>query len=258
MRDHLLGIPIDILSFNETINIAIEAIEKKKLTHHVALNAAKLVYARRDEILYQDIADSDIVGIDGAGIILAARLLGMPARERVAGVDLMEKLLAICAERGFRPFLLGARQEILEEAVFRSKQYWPKLHFAGFRNGYFTSDEEGEIVSEIVKSKADCLFIGMPTPKKERFLSRYRDQLGVPFIMGVGGGIDVLAGHVKRAPKFMQRAGFEWLYRIYQEPRRMWRRYFHTNLLFAGIVFRAFFLRIFCTGSSFFKINLER
>ncbi|HWJ20699.1 MAG TPA: WecB/TagA/CpsF family glycosyltransferase, partial [Geobacterales bacterium] len=98
--------------------------------------------------------------------------------------------------------------------------------------------EEGEVVEQIIKSKADCLFIAMPTPRKERFLAAYRDHLGVPFIMGVGGSLDVIAGHVQRAPPNMQSMGLEWLYRVYQEPRRMWWRYVKTNTLFAGILIR--------------------
>ena len=104
-------------------------------------------------------------------------------------------------------------------------------------------EQEPEVVAEIMSSRADCLFIGMPTPRKERFLAKYRDQLGVPFIMGVGGSFDVLAGYVKRAPPFMQAAGLEWLYRIYQEPRRMWWRYMRTNALFAATMVRAILQR---------------
>ena len=101
----------------------------------------------------------------------------------------------------------------------------PNIRFAGMRDGYFAADREKEVVEEIRNSGADCLFIAMPTPRKERFLSAYRDQLQVPFIMGVGGSFDVLAGDVTRAPPLMQKSGLEWLYRIYQEPSRMWWRY---------------------------------
>src|SRR5262249_34590507 len=106
-------------------------------------------------------------------------------------------------------------------------------------------------------SKADCLFIGMPTPRKERFLHQYRDMLGVPFIMGVGGGLDVLAGHVRRAPVVMQNAGLEWLYRIYQEPRRMWWRYASTNIIFAGLVGKALLGRLPPARRGANKIGVE-
>lgn len=250
MRYELLGIPIDALTFRETVRRALLAMERRELTQHVAINAAKLVNARKNPELRQDIIDSHIVGIDGMGIVWAARLLGIRVPERVAGVDLMERLLELCAERGLRPYFLGARQDVLEMAAARARKRWPGLTFAGIRNGYFSSGEEPGIVQAIRDSAADCLFIGMPTPRKERFLRRYRQELGVPFIMGVGGGIDVLAGHVRRAPLVMQRGGLEWLYRIYQEPGRMWQRYAATNCVFVGLVARAVFARLFAAGPS--------
>lgn len=250
MRYELLGIPIDALTFRETVGRALLAMERKELTQHVAINAAKVVNARKNPELRQDIADSHIVGVDGMAIVWAARLLGIRVPERVAGVDLMEALLAQCARRGLRPYFLGARQDVLENAVARAHRRWPGLDVAGFRNGYFRPEAEAGIVRAIRDSGADCLFIGMPTPRKERFLRRHRQELGVPFIMGVGGGIDVLAGHVRRAPLLMQRAGLEWLYRIYQEPGRMWHRYATTNVVFAGLVARALIARLFAAAPS--------
>lgn len=257
MRSELLGVPIDSLTFDETVSSAIHAMRSGKLTQHVAINVAKLVKARQDPELWRDIAESDIVGIDGMGIVWAARALGIPVPERVAGVDLMERLLKICADEGFRPYFLGARQDVLRRAVGRAKKRWPGLEFAGYRNGYFHAGDERDIVTAIRSSGADCLFIGMPTPRKERFLHAYRDVLDVPFIMGVGGGIDVLAGHVRRAPVAMRRSGLEWLYRIYQEPGRMWWRYASTNARFAGLVARALAVRAVSGGPRARKIRVE-
>jgi N-acetylglucosaminyldiphosphoundecaprenol N-acetyl-beta-D-mannosaminyltransferase len=257
MRQELLGIPIDSLTFDETVARAVNAMRGRKLTQHVAINVAKLVKARHDPELRRDITESHIVGIDGMGIVLACRALGIAVPGRVAGVDLMERLLKICGDQGFRPYLLGARQEVLERAVAQSGVRWPGLKFAGYRNGYFSDAEEQHVVDAIRESGADCLFIGMPTPQKERFLHRHRETLGVPFIMGVGGGIDVLAGHVQRAPALMQRTGFEWLYRIYQEPRRMWRRYASTNIAFAGLLTRALLSRALTGTPRTAKIGTE-
>jgi N-acetylglucosaminyldiphosphoundecaprenol N-acetyl-beta-D-mannosaminyltransferase len=205
---------------------------------HVALNVAKLVKTRTDAELRRDVVESDLVGIDGTGIVWGARALGIHIPERVAGVDLMQRLLAICARDSFRPYFLGARQAVLERAMAVATTRWPGLTFAGHHDGYFELEDEADIVADIQASGADCLFIAMPTPRKERFLHRYRRQLGVPFIMGVGGSFDVLAGAVRRAPPFMQRAGLEWLYRTWQEPRRMWWRYASTNAAYAGLIGR--------------------
>jgi N-acetylglucosaminyldiphosphoundecaprenol N-acetyl-beta-D-mannosaminyltransferase len=244
MRQELFGLPIDGLTYRETVDRAVAAMKNRTLTQHVALNVAKLVKARSDAELRRDIAESHIVGADGAGILLAARLLGLTVPERVAGVDLMQSLLAVCAEQGFRPYFLGARQDALERAMAVARGRWPGLTFAGARNGYYRAEEEAEIVAAIGESGADCLFIAMPTPQKERFLHRYREALGVPFIMGVGGSIDILACQIERAPLIVQRLGLEWLYRIYQEPGRMWWRYASTNAVFAGLLAKALIGRL--------------
>jgi N-acetylglucosaminyldiphosphoundecaprenol N-acetyl-beta-D-mannosaminyltransferase len=194
---------------------------------------------RSDPVLAADVMSSDIVGIDGMGIVFAARCLGIPIQERVAGIDLLIELLSVCAVEGFRPFFLGATNDVVHRAANEAVKRFPSLRFAGARNGYFKPDQETAIVAEIRNSGADCLFIGMPTPRKERFLASHRDSLGVPFIMGVGGSFDVLSGHVNRAPQTMQALGLEWLYRTYQEPRRMWWRYARTNALFGALLIRA-------------------
>jgi len=239
MRAELFGSPVDLLTKAETVDRARQAMLCKKPTRHVALHVAKLVNMRSDPVLAADVRNSDVVGIDGMGIVLAARLLGFRVPERVAGIDLFQELLAVCAKENFRPFFLGATPEVLSKAVVKATEKYPSIRFAGVRDGYFTADQEMEVVEEIRNSGADCLFIGMPTPRKERFLAAHRDQLGIPFVMGVGGSFDVLAGRVKRAPKVMQKFGFEWLYRTYQEPRRLWWRYFRTNSIFAGMMLSA-------------------
>jgi N-acetylglucosaminyldiphosphoundecaprenol N-acetyl-beta-D-mannosaminyltransferase len=109
---------------------------------------------------------------------------------------------------------------------------------AGFRNGYWTPEEEPAVVEEISKTRPDILFVAMSSPKKELFLGKWKGQLRVPFVMGVGGTFDVVAGLVKRAPKWMQRCGLEWSYRLAQEPRRMWRRYLVEDMAFFGLLWR--------------------
>jgi N-acetylglucosaminyldiphosphoundecaprenol N-acetyl-beta-D-mannosaminyltransferase len=236
MRAEFLGAPIDLLTFNETIDRAVEAMKKRVLVQHVAINVAKLVNMRHEPELRRDVSESHIAGVDGMGVVWGARLLGVPVPERVAGIDLMQQLLDVCAAQGFRPYFLGARKEVLERAIAEARRRWPRLEFAGWRDGYFRSDQERAVVEQIRQSGADCLFIGMSTPRKEHFLHQHRDRLGVPFIMGVGGSFDILSGIVARAPTSMQRLGLEWLHRTLQEPRRMWRRYLGTNLTFAGLL----------------------
>ena len=248
MREILLGCPIDILTMDETIERAHEAMRSRKRLQHVALNVAKLVNMRSDPVLAADVMSSDVVGIDGMGIVWAAHCFGLPVKERVAGIDLLTQILILCAEEGLKPYFLGATNDVVHRAAKQVLKKYPKICFAGVTDGYFKAEDEIEVVRQIRDSGADCLFIGMPTPRKERFLARHRDELNVPFIMGVGGSFDVLAGEVHRAPAGMRAHGFEWLYRVYQEPRRMWWRYAKTNTLFAGILMKAIVERYLGTG----------
>jgi N-acetylglucosaminyldiphosphoundecaprenol N-acetyl-beta-D-mannosaminyltransferase len=163
----------------------------------------------------------------------------------------MDAILGVAAEEGFHPYFLGAKEDVVERAAETAKARHPQLQFSGLHNGYFAEDEEPTIVADIARSHADCLFIGIPTPRKERFLNAHKNELGIPFIMGVGGSFDVMAGITNRAPLWMQRAGLEWLYRVWQEPRRMWYRYASTNSAFAWLLLVEF-------GRSFWRKREKR
>jgi N-acetylglucosaminyldiphosphoundecaprenol N-acetyl-beta-D-mannosaminyltransferase len=239
VRQYFLGVPIDGLTLSETIAAADRAIQTRQTLQHVCVNVAKLIAMRTDVELDRDVKSSHIVSADGMGIVWAARLLGLSLPERVPGIELMEGIIQLCATNGYRPYFLGARPDVLQRAIGNIKQQFPRLALAGSRDGYFRADEESEVVAAIKSSCADCLFIGMPTPKKERLLARHRDDLGVPFIMGVGGGLDVMAGYVRRAPRFVQGIGLEWLFRTAQEPLRLGPRYLVTNAAFAVIIAKA-------------------
>jgi N-acetylglucosaminyldiphosphoundecaprenol N-acetyl-beta-D-mannosaminyltransferase len=237
MRVELLGLPVDILGHGETVARALAAMRGETgRCQHVALNVAKLVNARRDAELDRDIRESDLVGIDGAGIALALRLQGHGNAPRVAGIDLFESLMEACAREGLKPYLLGAKPDVVADAARTLRRRHPGLLLAGYQHGYFRPDQEEEICARIARSGAHCLFVALPTPQKERFMHRHRDRLGVPFVMGVGGSFDVVAGRVQRAPRLWQRLGAEWAYRLAQEPRRLAGRYFRTNAVFAGLM----------------------
>ncbi|CAM5538788.1 N-acetylglucosaminyldiphosphoundecaprenol N-acetyl-beta-D-mannosaminyltransferase [Mycolicibacterium aubagnense] len=239
-RREFLGAPIHALTMAETLATIEEAIRLHRPLHHVVVNVATVVSMRQSAELHEDIAAADMVNVDGKGILWGARLCGVALPERVANYDVMINLFALCAERGYKPFLLGAEQHVLDAVATRLAKDYPSLVVAGRRNGYFKPEDEAGIVEAINASNADCLFVAMPTPNKERFLKRYRDKLKPSFVTGVGGGFDVYGGKVSRAPKFVQEAGLEWMFRLVQEPRRLWRRYYDTNTAYAGLLFREF------------------
>lgn len=244
-RVAFFGVPVDLLSMQETVAIAERAMAERRQTRHTALNVAKLIKMKSDPLLAEDVAGSDIIGIDGAGIAWGLSLFGIRAVERVAGVDLFENILALCARTGRRPYILGARQDILDRAMTEATRRFPGLTFAGSRNGYFKTDDVPGIVAQIRESGADALFVAMPTPHKERFLNAHSRELGVPFVMGVGGSVDVLAGHISRAPVAMQKLGLEWFHRMAKEPRKMFWRYASTNSAYLW-----WLLRSLLTGSN--------
>jgi N-acetylglucosaminyldiphosphoundecaprenol N-acetyl-beta-D-mannosaminyltransferase len=235
-RVRICGIPVDALTMEQTLALIDRAIQDKSPVHHVVVNAAKMVNAQKNAELKKSIVDCDIINADGKSIVWASRFLNCALPERVAGIDLMHNLVEMAAQKGYKIFLLGAEADVLQKVVdgYRSK-YGDQL-IAGFRNGYFKKDEESELAQQIATSKADMLFVAVTSPKKEIFLNTYKHILNVPFIMGVGGSFDVIAGKTKRAPIWMQHIGMEWFYRVLQEPKRMWKRYLFGNSEFIYLI----------------------
>jgi N-acetylglucosaminyldiphosphoundecaprenol N-acetyl-beta-D-mannosaminyltransferase len=238
-RADILGCPIDRLDMVATIAAVERAIADRCYTQHMAINAAKLVAMQNDPKLCEIIGGCGLVSADGQSVVWASKLLRDPLPARVAGIDLMHALLELSEQRGYRVYILGAREDVLQRAVERLRERFPRLQVAGARDGYFSDEEAHEVCAEIRASRPDILFVAMSSPRKEYFLGEHGPALGAPFVMGVGGSIDVIAGVTRRAPVAWQRLGLEWLYRLLQEPRRMFRRYAVTNTRFVGLVGRA-------------------
>jgi N-acetylglucosaminyldiphosphoundecaprenol N-acetyl-beta-D-mannosaminyltransferase len=234
----LFGVPIDNLTLEETVGRVESMIHEGGTHQHVVVNVDKIVKLQNDLELRNAVLSCDLINADGQPIVWASRLLQRPLKERVTGVDLFDSLVARCAEKGYQPYLLGARQEIVEKVVEVLKLRHPNLKIAGYRNGYWQPAEEAQVVQEIKRAQPQMLFVAMGSPKKEIFLNRWKAELQTPFVMGVGGTFDVVAGLVRRAPLWMQKCGLEWFFRLIQEPRRMWRRYLVDDMAFFGLVLR--------------------
>ena len=230
-----LGVRMHPWTMERTVDEIDRRLAQSVFTQHVVVNVAKLVRLREAPELRAAIDACDIVNIDGMGVVWGARLLGLPVPERVAGIDLFFALLSVAERRGYPVFLLGARPEALRVAVDRLGARYPALTIAGSHHGYFWDNEEA-VVSEIRASGAKLLFVAVDSPKKEQFINRWKQELGVSFAMGVGGTFDVVAGVTHRAPEWMQRAGLEWFFRLIQEPRRMWKRYLFSNAAFLRLL----------------------
>jgi N-acetylglucosaminyldiphosphoundecaprenol N-acetyl-beta-D-mannosaminyltransferase len=237
-RVEVLGCALDAVDMDEAVARIDEAIGERRFLRHADLNGAIVVAMQGDDELRESIVGADLLVADGQSVVWAARLLGRPLPARVAGIDLMHRTIELAERRGYSIYILGARQEVLERAVERLTADHPDLKIAGYRNGYFDDSEDPAVAAAIRESGADILFVAIGSPRKEYFLGRYGRGLGVPYVMGVGGSIDVVAGVARRAPMWMQRVGLEWAFRLVQEPRRLFRRYLVTNARFIAFVAR--------------------
>jgi N-acetylglucosaminyldiphosphoundecaprenol N-acetyl-beta-D-mannosaminyltransferase len=236
----VLGVPIHPLTMTEVLGVVDRAVRSRDRLHIGVVNAAKIVNMRRDKLLRQDVLSSDLILADGMAVVWAARILGCHLPERVAGIDLMLGMFEQGNRRGYRVYCLGATDDVLVEVVRRLTEEYSRIQVVGQRNGYFSAEEQEQVAGEIRAARPDILLVAMTSPKKEQFLARWSAHLDVPVCHGVGGSFDVFAGKVQRAPEMWQRLGLEWLYRVKQEPRRLWRRYLVTNTLFCSLVLREF------------------
>jgi N-acetylglucosaminyldiphosphoundecaprenol N-acetyl-beta-D-mannosaminyltransferase len=236
-RVPLFGVHVDALTFDETLDrVFMLANLDGRYRQHVVLNAAKVVLMSKDDRLRDIVADCELVNADGQSVVWASRILGRPLPERVTGIDLFHAVLERAAQTGHRLYFLGATDDVLTEMVRRLRQRYPRMVIAGYRNGYWTDD--AEVIGAVRNTRPDFLFLAIPSPRKEYWLSQHLEHLQVPFVMGVGGTFDVVAGKVRRAPRWAQQIGCEWVYRLAQEPRRMWKRYLRGNSAFIMLTAR--------------------
>lgn len=223
---------VDAYTMEETLDRIKEIIHERKPTQHVVINASKINLMANDEKLTSIVNSCPLINPDGASIVWAAKKLGIPIKERVTGIDLFLELIKISPQEKYKIFLFGAKEEVVKKVKSIFERDYPGIDIVGYRNGYYSVEDEESIAEQIRKSKADILFVAFSSPKKEYFINKYLNDMNVPFCMGVGGSFDVVAGMTKRAPLWMQKHGLEWFYRFIQEPRRMWNRYIIGNVKF--------------------------
>ena len=235
-RVTVAGIKVDNVDEDEAISMVDKWIDGPAAAYIAVVNAAKLVSAGRNSELRQALIGADLVTADGMSVVWASRLLGSPLKERVTGIDMFERLIGHAERRGSSVYLLGGRDEAVGRIVTRFRREYPNLKVAGYRNGYFAAAEADEVVERIRRSGAELLFVAMGSPRQEIWIASNLAATGARFALGVGGAFDHLSGLSRRAPRWMQQAGMEWLYRLLSEPRRLWRRYLIGNLLFTWLV----------------------
>lgn len=223
-RVDVLGCQVDTLTLDEAAAVLSRALAGGRFTSQFSANAAKVVAMAHDEKLARIAAEADLVTADGSSVVLAARMFGDPLPGRVTGIDLMQRLFEAAEAAGHPIYVLGSTQETLERALENLRRRHPRLVVAGSRNGYFGAEEEAGVIAAIRESGARAVFVAMGSPRTEFWIDAHGRGLGAPVVLGVGGSLDVLAGRVKRAPAAFQRMHLEWLYRLAQEPRRLFGR----------------------------------
>ena len=231
MKLDVMGLQFDNVTMNEALVRADAFLSGDKTVCVVTPNAEIAYEALHDASLRKLLNSADLMLPDGAGVVLASKLLKTPLKEKVAGVDFAAGLLKLLAKNQQSVFLLGAKPGVAETAAEKMVQMTPGLRIAGLHDGYFT--DEAPIIAQINESGADVLFVCLGSPKQELFMQRYRQALGVKIMIGLGGSLDAFAGTVKRAPQWMIRMNLEWLYRLIKEPKRFGRMLRLPKYLFA-------------------------
>jgi N-acetylglucosaminyldiphosphoundecaprenol N-acetyl-beta-D-mannosaminyltransferase len=238
-RAELLSLSFNTVTMETAVARCLELCRAPRASHMViTVNASHLCMMRRDPALAWACRVGDLTLADGMSVVWALRASGQQVPERVAGVDLMARLLAAAGKHRLCVYFLGAKREVVTALAEWSQAQHPGIQIVGFRDGYFGPEDHLRIVEEIRASGAHMLFVGMPTPFKETWCERHRERLDVPLIMGVGGSFDVLAGFIKRAPRWAQSRGLEWFWRLMMEPRKLWKRYLTTNSEFIWLASR--------------------
>jgi N-acetylglucosaminyldiphosphoundecaprenol N-acetyl-beta-D-mannosaminyltransferase len=224
----LLGVPFDNVTIPQALE-QIEAMIASQQPHYVVTaNVDFCIQALEDVELRRILFDANLVLCDGTPLVWASRLFGNPLPERVAGADLVPLLLERAAKKGYRVFFLGGSAQVAQQAVERLHAQYPDLVIAGHYSPPFRAlldMNHDEICERVRAAQPDLLLVSFGCPKAEKWIAMHYHSLGVPVCMGVGATIDFLAGRVRRAPGWMQRIGTEWVYRLAQEPRRLWGRY---------------------------------
>lgn len=220
---HVLGCRLDPLDSDAAVERIMAFARDGDGAQVVTLGTEMVVYAQRDPRFRELVNDAALSLCDTVGLLAVARRRGARLRERVAGVELIERLASGAAAQGFPIYLLGGAEGVAADAATALQARHPGLRVAGVRNGYFRDEESAPVAAAIAASGARMLFAGMGFPRQEYWLSAHLRETGCGVGIGVGGSFDVIAGRIERAPQLVRRLGLEWLYRLVREPRR-WRR----------------------------------
>lgn len=241
-RMKFLNTSIDNITMDEAMNKINELINKKRKIYVVTPNVDHIVRLEKDNEFRLVYDNADLVLTDGMPLIWISKLLRNPIKEKVSGADLLPKVCELSSKKGYKIFFLGAAPGIAEKAAQNLRNKFNGLNICGCYSpefGFENDEVEVEnIIKMINKEEPDILALGLGTPKQEKFIYKYKDKINVGITLNIGAAIDFQAGHIKRAPRWMQNCGLEWFYRLSKEPKRMFKRYIIDDMKIIGIVFK--------------------
>ena len=237
-RVRILNTIIDVLTYKETIDLVEKYVITNTPLHLMGVNADKINEVNENEMMKKIVNSCGIVNADGASVVLASKYLKQNLPERIAGIDLMQDLVKLSEEKHYSIYLLGAKQEVVEKTMRVLKEKHPKLIVKGIHNGYFKEDQYQQISDQLKKLKPDFVFVGITSPMKEYLIEFLQNDGNNCVFMGVGGSFDVISGNIRRAPGWIQKMNLEWLFRVIQEPKRLFKRYFIGNWKFIKAVIK--------------------
>jgi len=233
-----LGIKIDALTKDRFVEKILEfaLFGKCKMITYLDANCVNVYF--KDTEYRKILGQADIIHADGMGVVWASRFLGSPLPQRINPMDFFDEWVDITTKKGITFYLLGGKPDAIQNAVDRLKNRFLNLEIVGFHHGYFDKEEDKIIIEDINKLRPNILLVGMSVPRQEKWIHKHLDKLEVNLCFAVGGMFDILSGSFKKAPGWMREMGLEWLYRLYQEPKRLWRRYLIGNFIFIYRVLR--------------------
>ena len=221
-KENILGIDVTVTDYDSLKKSVEKDIKNNKKSFIVAINPEKILKARKDESLKELLNNADYQIPDGIGVVYASKLKKGKIKSRITGIDCMEMLCEESNLKGYKIFLYGAKKEVIKEAKHKLEEKYKNIKIVGTIDGY--EKDNDKIIKAINKSKADIIFVALGSPKQENWIVANKDKVCVKIFQGEGGSFDVISGNIKRAPKWMQNLGLEWLYRLIKEPKRIFRQ----------------------------------
>jgi N-acetylglucosaminyldiphosphoundecaprenol N-acetyl-beta-D-mannosaminyltransferase len=217
---NIFGVPFSQLNMKDTVQFLTDAVDSGSPHHIITANPIMVMSAVENPAYLNMMKRAELIVPDGSGVVWAASYVGNPVAERVTGIELIHELFGIGENKGWKVYLLGTAPDVIQEAARRLALQYPKLHIVGVRDGYFGPDQDAAVVADIKQAGPDILLVGRSVEGQEPWIDKYKYELQVPVVIGVGGSFDVISGRTKRAPVIFQKLKAEWLFRLINEPKR--------------------------------------